>query len=737
MKKTITLITLLLLSLVGYSQTNEPTKTSIRNTDSQKIVREGDSLKLDNSPGIDLSDLKGSTLKKTSRDSIANLTQAQLLALGTRFVTATVADVVSGGGSAIPVGFVSPRAYGAVMDGVTDDRDALVAALAANDKIWIDADMYLDCSAVATDVIYIDDNKTIKGNGNVKLTVLNDRSPVFHIPLSENVHFEGFTMEWSGSYDVLNYQADGPTANALQQGLENWLIANRGLTFAGNTNPFFNGGSVFRSFILIDGAQNVTVKDVVFKAKDNAGAHEFIPFLCKLKSQYSKDTFVDNEITAISTQPKNINFINCEIDGVLMGIQGNAEDLTIVNLVGKRYSDAQDASGNFIGGNNGNNQYTVAPPHLLYIVANQYDDLIQNVKIINTIDYGIYVGSPNVRATESGMCNSLTMGAITNLIVDGYKSYRRDGFAGIVNPVNGVFKNIYSESYNSQLFSPTNNDFSSLRLNGSLENCFFSNIIIKDLSPNGIITPITSQNANNTIFENVHLYSTGLTDIPRNFISFFGNNNKVVNSGLNIENFAPTRTNIAPIAHNTDTRANGTNNYYDIYIKGWRPLGTDEQGNMFRSDLLVLPSNTNPNYYKITDVDNNYYVESDAGITKTVWTLSALMTVGTGTNSRFSIDAYDDWLVKKIKLQTISSLGTGTTYSLGTGGAAQTAWLPTFNATAGSLISRNINEVTPDPSNNRPLFLFSNAAMNGTGQIKLTMELEKYQEGNNVTILND
>jgi|GEM_PF-2291765 len=621
--------------------------------------------------------------------------------------------------------YLKPQWFGAAMDGTTDDRAAFVTTIAHAETlgldVCIDRDMYLDVLEEATKSIFLPDNINIIGVNNPKVTVLNNYSPFFHLALADNIKIAGFTIEWVGTYDVLNYQNPSSTAN--QDRLKDYMVANKGVTFTAG-NPLFSGGSAFRALFLIDGSTNITIKDMKIKAVDNAGAHQFIPWVAKVKSQFSKNTTVTDENTAVRTSASNILFENVEIDGALMGIQGDAQGITIRNITGGRYTDAQDASGNYVGGNSGDNTYSVAPPHLIYLIPNHLDDPVTGVRIYNVIDKGEYVGTPNVRATSSGFCTSLVLNAdVSDVVVDGYRSFRRDGLAGIVNITDAVFKNMYSESYNSELFGAINDDFSAFRQNGTLTNVVFENIIVKDLSASGVIPPVTTQFGDNVTVNNVHLFSKDLTNLTRNCLSYFGSNNRITNSGLTMEDFDTTSTFKSVINNNSDTRDNGANNYIDIYVKGWRDLTSDERGTMIRVDLLVSSSNTNPNYYKISDVDNNYFIENTNGVPRVVWTVSEVITVGTGFNSIFSIQSYDDWNVNTITAQVISDLGSGS-FSLGTGGSAQDFWIPSLDGTAGEIVVQEINQVVPEDSN-RSIFVFSDAAMNGTGQIKVTLELER------------
>src|SRR5262249_43926842 len=125
-------------------------------------------------------------------------------------------------------------------------------------------------------------------------------------------------------------------------------------------------------------------------------------------------------------------FSNIDLDGYYMGWQGSYQDTLFEHIRAHRYGDMQDDQGGTVGGI----QKWFAPPHLFYL--NYNPGLIglenKNIRILDVIDYGIRVGEPRDHGgsdSSSGYVNSLKLGGV-NCEVDGYKSYRPDGFMDVL-----------------------------------------------------------------------------------------------------------------------------------------------------------------------------------------------------------------------------------------------------------------------------------------------------------------
>ncbi|TKD65534.1 hypothetical protein [Flavobacterium sp. ASW18X] len=625
--------------------------------------------------------------------------------------------------------YLKPYWFGAVMDGTTDDRDAFVETIAQSlhisSKVLIEKDMYVECLANdGSDMIFIDDNIVIEGSHkDVKVKIANQYWPVFTVPLSENVQFKNFTIEWQGSYDPLNWNVK--SGLPYQSTYEAWLVANRGMTFNG-ADPLYIGNAPFVSLFLIDGAQNLLMEDVTIKAPDDATANKFHPWPVTLKSQYDRGSTVNDEATASVTQTSGLYMNRVTFDGTIMAVIGSCANSTFEGIRSYRYTDYQNEDGSNLGGGDGSGIYS-APPHLFYLNETGYNKPPTNINFIDIIDYGIYVGNPEVRPTSSGYCTSMTLKNVDNFFIDGYQSYRRDGFAGIVDCSNGQITNIYSESYNGELFKNITDDFSPLRLNGYLLDVKIENVTIKDLSEQTGILPITIQAGDRVTMNNVNLYVNEVTSLERNCLSFYGDYNRVVNSGLNIETFSDTRRNLGIIRNNQDTMENGSNNHYEVYVKGWRSPhtpGHSLEENMISTSYLAHQNNPNSNYFKITDVDNNIVLQNTNGNTTIDWTHDTTIAVDHTTSKESSFFVPDQWMVKKVSATVVSDLGEGTYFSLGIREDLATYWLPEFIDTPGQKFEHNLNEKSPNTTSNRPVNIYSNLPMNGQGELKVTMELQ-------------
>ncbi|SHG18305.1 hypothetical protein SAMN03080594_1183, partial [Arenibacter palladensis] len=113
-----------------------------------------------------------------------------------------------------------------------------------------------------------------------------------------------------------------------------------------------------------------------------------------------------------------------------------------------------------------------------------------------------------------------------NVMVDGYKSYRRDGLGDLQHITNGTFKNIHAES-TIEIFK-SSYKFTSLRFLGDLKNVAFENMTLKDNSLTATIYPLDYTNGDNVTLNNVNVITTALDGC----FKVSGSNNTIQSSSL-------------------------------------------------------------------------------------------------------------------------------------------------------------------------------------------------------------
>lgn len=423
--------------------------------------------------------------------------------------------------------YIKPQWFGAAMDGNKDDRayfvETVAQSKAINAKVLIDGKIFLDVAETGTKSIFLDDNQWIEGTPDSELIINNLRSPAFIIALADNVTFKNLNILWKQTYSTL--PIDSQTNGANQAQVEEWLTANRGMTFRG-ADPSWSGAISFWAVFNIRGSSNILLEDVSLRVPEGANAQQFCPYFMKLTTEYNEGSTVTNEGSDPRTQTTNVTLRRLTLDGTIMGVQGNVSNFNVETLRSYRYSDIQSAAGGDIGGNGGT---WSPPPHLFYINRDGQPNDSRDITMTDVIDYGEYVGSVNVRS-GGGYCNSLKLtDDITNVLVDGYKSYRRDGLADMQNITNGTFKNIYAESETS-IFQDRYK-FNTLRFLGNFDNVTFENMTLKDNSLTSTVYPLDSADGVNVSLKGVEVITTS----PGCF-RLRGSNNSIEDSSLNMCN---------------------------------------------------------------------------------------------------------------------------------------------------------------------------------------------------------
>ena len=483
-------------------------------------------------------DLGGQTI--TLPENVTLIFSGGILANGTLTGNNTIIDSTSNNqifdsidlAGTLETEYLKPEWFGAAMDGTTDDRAPFVETLAEsrniNAKVLIDKDIFLDVEELGTKSIFMDDNTWLEGSNNSSIIINNLLSPAFIMALTKGITIKNIDFVYDQSYNAaFGYDSSMNAANQHQ--LETYLSNKYGIKFS-NEDPFWSSPINFRYTFLLSGAQNITLENVTLRAKGDT-PDKFMVGAIKLKEEFIANSTVTTGQVGPTDICRNISLKNVTFDGVIMGIQGIVDGFRSEGLVSLRYSDVQTSDGNLIGGNIAYKNYWMPPPHLIYLNEDSSKNyLSQNIEILDTNDHGNYVGSPEVRETLSGYCNSLKLtGDISNVIIEGYTSHRRDGFADLQNITNGTFRNIHAES-NIEIFKETYK-FNTLRFLGTLSNVFFENMTIKDNSSSSTVYPLDATDGNYVSLNDVEVFGTS-----GGCFTIRGLNNSIENSNLVICN---------------------------------------------------------------------------------------------------------------------------------------------------------------------------------------------------------
>ncbi|AGO49464.1 structural protein [Cellulophaga phage phi4:1] len=621
-----------------------------------------------------------------------------------------------------PNGYVSPREYNSIMDGITDDRDTfestLIAARAVGKRVIVDRDIFLDVSETSSSII-LESGDWIEGINGANIIVNNLLTPAFLMVLTSNITFKNINIVYDQTYDA-TVSGSTEDSNNFISFLNNYLVSNRGITLT-NSNFGWTGRSSLRYTFMIDACEDILFDNVTVKSKGET-ADKFMIGAFKLKWEWAKNSTITSNVGDTSIC-KNITFKDIILDGYIMGIQGVVDGFKVDNFKAYRYSDVQTASGTEIGGT----AFWMAPPHLFYLNTDAsplYNT--QNVEIRNTIDYGILVGSNDHRSETSGYCTSLKMiNTVTNVYVDNYTSLRRDGLGEIQDMSNATYKNIYSESEIGIFDSSVG--FNAFRFLGTIENVHFENVTLKDKSTYLEIYPLDLASGNNSSMTNFNVIIEGElnTDIYGCY-GISGSNNKITNSFLKIGNHTSTQDFRGVIYHDNTALLSGANNHYEVIVQGWRDLGSTPSSIRPRV-LLASALNPNNNYAKLVDISNNYVAEQINGVLTGTLIKSEIVTLGTGTSQALSMNIPTGFALSKVIAETITALTSGTNVTIGTGNITDKANLIANVYETTGKVDFNINE-NSHYSGSRTIYINSDTDFASSGVIKVTIELKRYSE---------
>jgi len=347
-------------------------------------------------------------------------------------------------------------------DGKTDDAAGVTAAFAAAKNgaftLTVDCPVFIH---VGTDIhrpIYIDNETTVQFTKNGLFKVDNVQVPAFVIANSSKIRLLGWSLQYTGQLPVdphiAGYYDNGtlvgdkthqPAPVFNDRGLTPWLAANRGIHFVQAAAPWSGYTNTSAIFFLVGGVKDLEVRNLRVFVAPQAKGSQFIPMVFSSIASYNGNQTASHQVPMTSqfySIPSNVTFSNIDLDGYYMGWQGSFQNAVFEHIRAHRYGDLQDDQGGTVGGVG----KWFAPPHLFYLNYNPTQTGLENrnIRVTDVIDYGIRVGTARDKGGSdpgSGYANSLKIGGI-DVVVDGYKSYRPDGFLDLLTSKNLKISNV-------------------------------------------------------------------------------------------------------------------------------------------------------------------------------------------------------------------------------------------------------------------------------------------------------
>jgi hypothetical protein len=438
--------------------------------------------------------------------------------------------------------------------GTADDTAGVTQAFAAAKNaaftLVVDCPVRMHSGIDIAKGIFIDNGTTVEFSGAGKFFVDNMFHPAFVIADSSNITLTNWTVEWDGSVPVNSnfggYELNGkfvPVAGQTQPAgafndliLTQWLATNRGVVFnetQGWVKSIWVGGVNPSAVFFITGdTTNLVITGMNIGVPTSAGGNDFLPMAFSLSPNWTANQTVTGKTVhaaPYAAVPHGITFSNIDLDGTLMGWQGNVQDAMFENIRSQRYADLMDANGGNVGGIG----KWFPPPHLFYlnyITTGDPSLFNSNIHISNVVDSGPRIGTARDKGGadgNSGYALSLKLGC-NDCSVDQYITTRPDGFMDVL-PSDGLTVTNVTATWDSTFL---NNVYPGWRfpLEG-YAHVTFENIQMKDLAAVSIKAPIGNapyQTNSNIVFNNVQISMNkwGASDLPSPNI--VGNNNNVV-----------------------------------------------------------------------------------------------------------------------------------------------------------------------------------------------------------------
>ncbi len=421
-------------------------------------------------------------------------------------------------------------------DGKTDDDAGVAAAFAAAKDgaftLVVDCPVFIHVGIDIRRPIFIDNGTTVQFTSNGLFKVDNADIPAFVIPNSVKVRLLDWRVQyigglpiaksWTGYYDNGTFiQGKGWPAGAFtDHQLTEWMSKNRGLRF-GQPGPWGGLTDTSAVFYIVGSTKDMEVRGLrLFVAPDAKGSR-FTPMAFALTGYWNSNqtTVFMKSTPMVAPQwaiPSNLTFSDIDLDGYYMGWQGSLQNSLIEHVRAHRYGDLQDDQGQNPGGVG----KWFAPPHLFYLNYDPKQTGLENrnIRIMDVVDYGIRTGVARDRGGSdpgSGYANSLKFGGI-NCEVNGYKSYRPDGFMDVLTS-DGLQVSNVEATYDSSFL---NGLYPAIRFpQAPYRNVTFENITLTDKAPVPQQTPIWGSFArenSGVVMRNVRVVLNGPVIPPSN-----------------------------------------------------------------------------------------------------------------------------------------------------------------------------------------------------------------------------
>ncbi len=412
----------------------------------------------------------------------------------------------------------------AACDGRADDTPSTAKAFAAASHnaftLIVDCPVRLHFGSDVGRSLFIDDGTHVTFTGAGKFIVDNVFQPAFVVANSSDVTLTDWDVEYRGGLpvnpDTGGFQQGGrfvaqrgrfqPAAAFNDTHITAWLASNRGINFdqtLGHVTSVWVGPTNTSSLFFISGdVARLRVTGMRLHVPAELGADHFIPMAFSFSRNFKSRQTITSR-TPLTAQfvaiPHDLAFSNIDLDGTYMGWQGNVQDATFEHIQSHRYADLQDAQGGAVGGVG----KWFAPPHLFYLnYAKDGDPALfnRNITLRDVIDSGPRLGQARDGGdgdTISGNALSLKIGGI-NVVVDGYRSSRADGFLDVLASDGLTISNAQA-SYDSSFL---HNLYPGIRFPDSpYSNIVIRNVVLTDLASQTLQRPVGSagQLSNNHI----------------------------------------------------------------------------------------------------------------------------------------------------------------------------------------------------------------------------------------------
>ncbi len=358
--------------------------------------------------------------------------------------------------------------FGAIGDGMTNDREALREALrmtaSAGDTLVIDKPLFVEIPEEKAMPIRLYPNTTVRFEGKGKLIVKHDKLPVFWSLDASELSFTNMVVEYKGIHSPV---FDQSFAADLNDHLFKQL----------NSAIRWTGPAAFMSVFHLRGGSGFTFVSPHFIADTIDPAALFA--LCF----YFGGSDIASPISRIRiTSPV--------FDGYYMGILSqNFDGLYLTDVHSIRYGVLPSGDGTSPGGDGG----WFPPPHILYNSAAS-----TNLVLDGVLDEGVFVGGGNWGQT------SLKPTRIDQFVIRNVTSHRDHGLIDF-NGSNGQLENLSWRGDATKCHDGKNGVFPVRWLNaeGKVQaNVHWANIDLYDVSTTyrGPILSITNSMADRLVY---------------------------------------------------------------------------------------------------------------------------------------------------------------------------------------------------------------------------------------------